>query len=125
LKAYRDEVWKVQDFFSIFEISYIPRDMNQLVNSLVVSSSMFIPPMPPRLSYEIQVKYRPSFPNNIQYWKVFEDDDELNIFLQVVDEFSNMHVDQQNLNVEESQKPKLKQRLGQHDIVQLPNNYIP
>jgi ribonuclease HI len=125
LKAYRDEVWKVRDFFSIFEISYIPRDMNQLVDSLVVSASTFIPPMPPRLNYEIQVKYRPSLPDNIKYWKVFEDDDELNRFLQVVDEFSDMHVDQQNLNVEESQKPKLKQRLGQHDIVQLPNNYIP
>jgi hypothetical protein len=43
----------------------------------------------------------------------------------VVDEFSDMHVDQQNLNVEESHNPKLKQKLGQHDIVQLPNNYIP
>jgi hypothetical protein len=86
---------------------------------------MFIPPMPPRLSYEIQVKYRPSLPDNIKYWKFFEDDDELNIFLQMVDEFSDMHVDQQNLNVEESQKPKIKQRLVQHDIVQLPNNYIP
>jgi hypothetical protein len=43
----------------------------------------------------------------------------------VVDEFSDMHVNQQNQNVEESQKPKLKQKLGQHDIVQLPNNYIP
>jgi ribonuclease HI len=51
LKAYRDEVWKVRDSFSIFEISYIPRDMNQPVDSLVVSASIFIPPMPPRLSY--------------------------------------------------------------------------
>ena len=99
--------------------------MNQLANSLFVLASMFIPPMPPRLSYEIQVKYRPSLPDNIKYWKFFEDDDELNRFLQVVDEFSDMHVDQQNLNVEESQKPMLKKKLGQHDIVQLPNNYIP
>jgi ribonuclease HI len=98
LKAYRDEVWKVRDSFSIFEISYIPRDMNQLADSLAVSASMFIPPMPPRLSYEIQVKYRPYLPDNIKYWKVFEDDDELNRFIQVVDEFSDMHVDQQNLN---------------------------
>jgi ribonuclease HI len=93
LKSYRDEVWKVRDSFSIFEIYYIPRDMSHLVDSLVVSDSMFIPPMPPRLSYEIQVKYRPSLPDNIKYWKFFEDDDELNRFLQVVDEFSDMHVD--------------------------------
>ena len=101
LKYYRDEVWRLRDSFSVFEISYIPRDMNQLIDSLVVSASIFIPPMPPKLSYEIQVKYRPSLPDNVKYWKVFEDDEELNKFLQVVDEFSDLHIDQQNLNEEE------------------------
>jgi ribonuclease HI len=66
LKAYRDEVWKIRDSFSIFDISYIPRDMNHLADSLAISSSLFIPPMPPKLNYEIQVKYRPSLPNNIK-----------------------------------------------------------
>jgi ribonuclease HI len=125
LKAYRDEVWKLRDSFSVFEISYIPRDLNQLADSLAVSASTFVPPMPPKLSYEIQIKYRPSLPDNVKYWKVFEDDDELSRFLQVVDEFSDLHIDQQNLNEEELQKPELKKKLGQHDIVQLPNNYIP
>jgi ribonuclease HI len=55
LKAYRDEVWKIRDSFSIFYISYIPRAMNYLVDSLAISASIFIPPMPPRLNYEIQV----------------------------------------------------------------------
>jgi hypothetical protein len=36
-----------------------------------------------------------------------------------------MHIDQENQNVGESKKPKLKKKMGQHDIVQLPNNYIP
>jgi ribonuclease HI len=125
LKAYRDEVWKIKDSFSIFDISYIPRAMNHLANSLAVSASMFIPPMPPRLNYEIQIKYRPSLPDNVKYWNFFEDNDELNRFLLVVDEFSDMHIDQENQNVEESKKPKLKRKMGQHDIVQLPNNYIP
>jgi ribonuclease HI len=125
LKAYRDEVWKLRDSFSIFDISYIPKAMNHLVDSLSVSASMFIPPMPPRLKYEIQFKYRPSLPNNVKHWKVFEDDDELCRFHQVVDEFFDMHIDQENQNVEESKNPKLKRKMGQHDIVQLPNNYIP
>ena len=55
-KAYRDEVWKLRDSFMFFDISYIPRAMNHLVDSLIVSASMFIPPLPPKLSYEIQVK---------------------------------------------------------------------
>ena len=65
----------------IFDIAYIPRAMNHLADSLDVSSCMFIPPMPPKLNSEIQVKYRPSLPDNVKYWKVFEDDDELSKFL--------------------------------------------
>jgi ribonuclease HI len=71
LKAYKDEVWKIMDSFSIFDISYVTRAMNHLIDSLVVLASMFIPPMPPKLNYETQVKYRPSLPDNIKYWKVF------------------------------------------------------
>ena len=109
----------------IFDISYIPRAMNNLADSLVVSAGVFIPPMPPKLNYQIQVKYRPSITDNVKYWKFFEDDIEPSQFLQVVDEFSDMHIDQENLNVEESQKPKLKGKMGKHNIVQLPSNHIP
>ena len=35
-----------------------------------------------------------------------------------------MHIDQENLNVEESQRPKLKEKLCKHNIVQLPSNHI-
>ena len=65
LKAYRDEVWRLKDSFDHFCISHIPRVKNQLADSLAVSPSMFIPPMPPRLVYEVQVKYRPSLPDNV------------------------------------------------------------
>jgi len=81
LKAYRDEVWKLRDSFMFFELSYIPRAMNHLADSLVVSASTFIPPLPHKMRYEIQVKYRPSLPNNVKFWKVFENDDELSKFL--------------------------------------------
>ena len=101
LKAYRDEVCRLKDFFDSFCISYIPRAKNQLVDSLVVSTSMFIPPMPPRLVYEVQIKYRPSLPDNVRHWKVFEDDDEINRFLQVIDEFSEIQIDQENEALEE------------------------
>ena len=112
LKAYIDEVWKLRESFMFFELSYIPRAMNHLDDSLGVSTSMFIPPLPPKLSYEIQVKYRPSLPHNVKFWKVFENDDELSKFLQVVDEFSDMHIDQENLNMEESKRPKSGDKIG-------------
>ena len=92
---------------------------------LVVSASLFVPPLPPKLSYDVQVKYRPSLPNNVKFWRVFENDEELNKFLQLVDEFFDIHIDQENLNVEESKQRKLKGKVTKHNIVQMPNNYIP
>ena len=86
-----------------FELSYIPRDLNHLANSLTVYASLFVPSLPPRLRYDIQVKYRPSLPDNVKFWKVFENDDELSKVLQLVDEFSDIHIDQENLNRDEPQ----------------------
>ena len=42
-----------------------------------------------------------------------------------MDEFSDMHIDQENLNMEESKQLKLKDKVTEHNIVQLPSNYIP
>jgi hypothetical protein len=40
----------------------------------LVSGSKFRVPLPPKLKYDVEVKYRPSIPDNIKHWKVFEDD---------------------------------------------------
>ena len=77
-----------------------------------MSTSTFIPPFPPNLTYEVQVKYRPSLPDNVKYWKVFEDDDEVNRFLQVIDEFSEMQIDQENEAIEECNQSKLRDKMG-------------
>ena len=62
--------------------------------SLVVLASLFRVPLPPNLKYEVEVKYRPSIPNNAKHWKVFEDDLEIKIFLESVDNFYSLHIDQ-------------------------------
>jgi hypothetical protein len=93
LKAYRDEVLEEIKNFADFKITFVPRAMNELDDSLVVSACAFIPPMPHKLSYEIQVKYRPSLPDNVKFWKVFEDDVELTRFLVVIDEFADLQID--------------------------------
>ena len=79
-----------------------------------MSTSMFIPP---RLIYEVQMKYRPSLPDNVQHWKFFEDDDEVNRFLQVIDELSEMKIDQENEALEENPQPQLKNKIGKNSIV--------
>jgi hypothetical protein len=88
-------VWDLIDnFFLAFNISFIPREENTVVDSLVVSTSNFRVPLPPKLRYDIEVKYRPSIPDNVKHWKVFEDDLEIKRFLETVDEFSSLHIDQ-------------------------------
>ena len=108
-----------------FKLSYIPRSLNHLDDSLAISASLFVPPLPPKLRYDVHVKYRPSLPDNVKFWRVFENDDELSKFLQLVDEFFDIHIDQENLNMEESKQLKLKDKVADQNIVQLPNNYIP
>jgi ribonuclease HI len=125
LKAYRDEVLKAIQNFADFKITFVPRAMNELVDSLVVSACTFIPPLPHKLSYEIQVKYRPSLPDNVKFWKVFEDDAELTRFLAVIDEFADLQIDQENEHDNKVEQPKLKRKIAAHEIVQLSTNRIP
>ena len=98
-----------------FELSYIPRALNHLA----IYPSLFVPPLPPKLSYDVQVKYRPSLPDNVKFWKVFENDDEFSKSLHLVDEFSDMHIDQENLNMEESQQLKLKDKVADQTLEEI------
>jgi hypothetical protein len=57
MRAYRSEVWDLIDiFFLAFNISFIPREDNTMVGSLVVSASNFRVLVPPKLKYDVEVK---------------------------------------------------------------------
>jgi ribonuclease HI len=82
LRSYQNEVWDLIDnFFSTFNISFIPREENTLVDSLAISSSLFKIPLPPKVKYEVEIRYRPFVPKNIKHWNVFKDDLEIKKFL--------------------------------------------
>jgi hypothetical protein len=42
------------------------------------------------------MRHRPSIPDNVLHWQVFEDDEQLRKFLESVDEFSETYNDQEN-----------------------------
>jgi hypothetical protein len=71
------------------------------------------------------VKYRPSIPNNVKHWKVFEDDLEIKIFLETVDEFSALYIDQDHDSKSNPHTDVFLNKIANHHIVQLPNNHIP
>ena len=82
-------------FFIAFNISYIPRDHNQTANSLSLEATHLKILKITRLKYPIEVRYRPSVPDNIKQWRVFEDDLDIKIFLELTGEFSNSLIDQE------------------------------
>jgi hypothetical protein len=56
---------------------------------------------------------------------VFEDDIEIKIFLETVDEFSTLHIDQDPDSKIEPHADVFMRKIADHHIVQLPNNHIP
>jgi hypothetical protein len=104
LKSYRNEVWDlIYNFFSSFNIFFVPREANTLDDSLVVSASNFKIPLPAKPKYNVEVKYRPSLLDNVKHWKVFEDSND----------DKNMHAN------------KFMNKIVDHKIVQCPSIHIP
>lgn len=65
----------IDNFFLAFNIQFLPREGKKIVDSLVVAASNFKTPQNPLLRYEVEVRYRPSIPDNVKHWQVFEDDE--------------------------------------------------
>jgi hypothetical protein len=99
LRSYRNCIWDlIEKFFSSIKVHYIPRTENQQADVLAKVASTFTPPTTLKLKYHIQMKHRPSILNNTQHWQVFENDEQLRKFLESIDEFAEMHADQENQN---------------------------
>jgi ribonuclease HI len=125
LRNYRNEVWDLIDKFLLaFNISFIPREENIMVDSLVVSSSNFRVPFPPKLNYDVEVNYRPSILDNVKHWKVFEDDLEIKRFLETIDKFFALHIDQDRDSESNPHVDVFLNKITNHHIVQLPRNHI-
>jgi ribonuclease HI len=126
LRSYRNEVWDLVDnFFLAFNISFVPREENAMDDSMVVSTSNFRFPHPPKFRYGVEVKYRPFVPDNVKHWKVFEDDLEIKIFRETVDEFYALHIDQDLDSEINPHADVFVNKISNHHIVELPNNHIP
>jgi hypothetical protein len=126
LRSYRNEAWDLIDnFFLPFNISFIPREESIMANSVVVSASNFRVPLPPKLKYDVEVNYKPYIPDNVKHLKVFEDDIEIIIFLNIVNEFYALHIDQYQDSESNPHANVFLNRSANHHIVQLPRNHIP
>jgi hypothetical protein len=44
------------------------------------------------------MRHKSSIPDNFHYWQIFDNDEHIKKFLEMVDEFSKTHIDQENKN---------------------------
>lgn len=125
-RNYRNEAWDLIDnFFLDFNISFVPIEENSMVDSLAIFASNFKIPLPPKLKYDVEVKYRPSIPDNIKHWKFFEDDLETKRFLETMEDFFSLHIDQDQDTEKNPHAEIFLNKIAYHKIVQLPSNHIP
>ena len=64
-----------------------------MVDSLATTASNFKIPIFSNKKFEIHVKHRPVVPANQRYWQVFQDDDEIDEFLQNEGKFKDTSID--------------------------------
>jgi hypothetical protein len=67
LRAYQNTMLDLLEEFSEYSLSVIPRGQNHIVDALATSASVFKIPIFPSRGYEVEVKHRPTVPDNIKY----------------------------------------------------------
>jgi hypothetical protein len=121
-------VWDyVDNFFLEFNITFVHRNLNQQADSLALATSNFKNLMFPNMKFEVEVKHRPSIPDNIKHWQVFKDDEEIQRFLKTIEEFFNISIDQYDEDAEAQihTAEVLKDTIVGHKIIELKTNHLP
>ena len=105
--------------------SITPRDHNQTTNSLALAATYFKVPKVSYLKYPIELRYRPSVPDNIKHRKAFHDDLEINQFLELTGEFSTSVIDEDEAIETYHIISFLENSITNHNIIELKGNLIP
>lgn len=124
LKHYRNRVWDEIEGFNAFSIEEIPMELNSKEDSLAVSASLLVPhPKFAEETYRIYLVYCPNVPDNSDSWQVFENDKQINNFMQGLDMFSAMCFEGSNAECREFSPEQTKELPD--GIMQLKGNKIP
>lgn len=105
--------------FPKYTLTAVPRSQNISVDSLATTRSNLKVPMNSSNRFEIHVKHRPTIPNNLRYWQVFWDDNEINAFFQNKGKFKNDFID----DICDFDEQYIE--VNQMDVLQLKDNVIP
>jgi ribonuclease HI len=88
LRSYQTELWSLIQKLLAFNINSIPRLSNSEADLLDNVASKLFPTEGLSLnSFSIELLFKPSIPNNITNWRVFDDDQQIIDFLHMEDTF--------------------------------------
>lgn len=135
MKSYRNYVWDIVDnFFYAFNITTIPRDESSEADALETADNTFKAPPMLKIKHEVEIRHRPSIPDNVKHWQVFEDDQKIKRFLKSIEEFSPTHINQDRMpSAEEEEEEEnnenvecpFEEKIVGRKILQLKSNFIP
>ena len=81
LKMCAKRVNELMESFSSFNLSFIPRERNQKADSLAVTASLFnLDDLQDKNTFQVKIIVKTYIPDNQEYLKVSDNDDELNDF---------------------------------------------
>ena len=105
MRDYRNEVWDMfGNYFTEHKIRVIHGIENMPAYYFPVAAGKFKIPTFSQKDYKVADVNTPSIPNNGKYWKVFEDDMKIKIFLEFSSEFVNTRIENKNDNFENFQR---------------------
>jgi hypothetical protein len=82
LKLYLKRLNELMEYFISFNIAFIPRDKIHKADLLSLAASLSnLDDALSKMSFQVERSFRPSVPNNIEYLQVFENDEQLEIFV--------------------------------------------
>ena len=92
---------------------------------MALPATHFRIPKTTQLRYPIEVRYRPSVPDNVKQWRLFEDDIEIKRFLELTHEFSNSLIYQEEEDEDGDVEEIAENEIAGHNTIELKGNFIP
>jgi ribonuclease HI len=137
LRSYRNVVLDALQCFTEIDLQVMPRGQNILADGLATSTTSCKIHFRPTCKYTVEVRCRPTVPDNIRYWQVFGNDDQIEEFLQCKNDFECTNIDLENDDefvnkvvfengsVNKIDAEEFNENDVDSDILQLKNNVLP
>jgi len=119
IRAYRNAVLDILKVFSYYTITCVPCAQNVIADSLATAARNLKISMNSNKKFEIHVKHHPAVLDNQRYWQVFQDDDEIDAFLQNKGKFKDISIGMEYDNGDEDME------VNQMEVSELKDNIIP